>query len=84
MPKKFKVRMGCTVPSPLTWPLTKKSDGTKEFAMTESMDGCNVLPETQFVGTRLRVDTTQVLSVGDSFPLGELPERGKSLTSNRP
>ena len=25
------------------------------------MDGCNVLPETQFVGTRLRVDTTRVL-----------------------
>ena len=33
------------------------------------MDGCNVLPETQFVGTRLRVDTTRVLSVGVTFPL---------------
>ena len=32
------------------------------------MDGCNVLPETQFVGTRLRMDTTQVLSVGGSLP----------------
>ena len=32
------------------------------------MDGCNVLPETQFVGTRLRVDTTRVLSVGGSLP----------------
>ena len=32
------------------------------------MDGCNVLPETQFVGTRLRVDTTRVLSVGGSPP----------------
>ena len=32
------------------------------------MDGCNVLPETQFVGTRLRVDTTRVLYVGGSFP----------------
>ena len=31
------------------------------------MNGCNVLPETQFVGTRLRVDTTQVLSVGGSI-----------------
>ena len=32
------------------------------------MDGCNVLPETQFFGTRLRMDTTQVLSVGGSLP----------------
>ena len=32
------------------------------------MDGCNVLPETKFVGTRLRVDTTRVLSVGGSLP----------------
>ena len=32
------------------------------------MDGCNVLPETQFVGTRLRVDTTRVLSVGGFLP----------------
>ena len=32
------------------------------------MDGCNVLPETQFVGTCLRVDTTRVLSVGCSLP----------------
>ena len=32
------------------------------------MGGCNVLPETQFVWTRLRVDTTWVLSVGGSLP----------------
>ena len=32
------------------------------------MDDCNVLPENQFVGTRLRVDTTRVLSVGGSIP----------------
>ena len=36
--------------------------------MTDSMDGCNVLPETQFVGTRLRVDTTRVLAVGGFLP----------------
>ena len=41
------------------------------------MDGCNVLPKTQFVGTRLHVDTTRVLSVGVSFPLVELPERSE-------
>ena len=35
------------------------------------MDGCNVLPETQFFGNRLRVDTTRVSSVG-----GSLPHRG--------
>ena len=68
VPRKFNVCRGCTVPSPLTWPSTKKSDGTKEFAMTDLMDGCNVLPETQFVGTRLRVDTTWVFSVGGSIP----------------
>ena len=68
MLKKLKVIRGCTVPSPLTWPSTKKSDGTKEFATTDSMDGCNVLPETQFVGTRLRMDTTQVFSVRGSLP----------------
>ena len=32
------------------------------------MDGCNVLSETQFVGTSLRMDTTWVLSVGGSLP----------------
>ena len=32
------------------------------------MDGCNVLPETQFVGTRLRVDTTLFFSVRGSLP----------------
>ena len=65
---KFKVRRGCTVTSPLTCTSTKKSDCTKEFATIDSMHGCNVLLETQFVGTRLRVDTTRVLSVGCSLP----------------
>ena len=32
------------------------------------MDGCNVLPEIQFIGSRLRVDTTRALSVRDSLP----------------
>ena len=32
------------------------------------MDGCNVLPENQFVRTRQRVDTTQALSMGGSLP----------------
>ena len=68
MLKKVKVRRGCTVPSPLTRASTKKSDGTKEFAMTDSMDGYNVLPMTQFIGTRLRVDTTQVFSMRGSLP----------------
>ena len=68
MLKKYKVRRGCTVPIPLTRPPTKKSDGTKEFATTDSMDGCNDLPENQFVGNRLRVDTTRILSVGGYLP----------------
>ena len=42
------------------------------------MDGCNVLPETQFVGTRLRVDTTRVLSVGGNLlPCGAAGERSE-------
>ena len=46
--------------------------------MTDSMDGCNVLPETQFVGTRLRMDTTQVFCGGGSLPpLGAAGERSE-------
>ena len=30
---------GCTVPSPLTWPPTQKSDGTDEFVTTGSVIG---------------------------------------------
>ena len=67
---KLEVRRGCTVPSPLSWPSTKKSDGTKEFATTDSMDCCNVLQETQFVGTRLRVDTHGFICEGFPSPLG--------------
>ena len=71
MLKKLKVRRGCTVPSPLTWPSTNKSDGTKEFATTDSMDGCSVQAESQFVGSRMRVDTTWALSVEFHSPLGD-------------
>ena len=67
--KKLIVRRGCTDPSPLTWPPTKKSDGTIELATTDSMDGCNFLPETQIFGTRLRVGTSLVLYVGVPFHL---------------
>ena len=46
--------------------------------MTKSMDGCYILPETQFVRTRLRVDTTRVLSVGGTItPWGAAGERLK-------
>ena len=42
------------------------------------MDDCCVLLETQFIGTCLHVDTTQVLSVGVSLPskraAREMPE----------
>ena len=49
--------------------------------MTDSMDGCNVLPETQFIGTRLRVDITQVLSVrGSNHPWGAAGERSEFNT----
>ena len=41
------------------------------------MDGCNVLPETQFVGTRLRMDTTQVFCGGFLPPCGAAGERSE-------
>ena len=42
---------------------------------TGSLDGCSVLSETQSVGTRLRVNTTQVSSVGVPPPMGIAIER---------
>ena len=54
--KMLKVRRGCTVPSPLSRPSTTKSNGTEEFATTNSVDGCSVSPETQFIGTHLHVE----------------------------
>ena len=53
---------------------TKKSDGTEGFLMTGSVDGCSVLPETQFADTCLRANTTQVLSVGGFPPTMEAAE----------
>ena len=81
--KEVQSEKGVHCPQPTNLTSTKKSDGTNESATTDSMDSCNVLPESQFIGTRLRVDTTRVLFVGVPFPLGELPERGQSLASNR-
>ena len=57
--KKLNVRKGCTAPTPLTCPNTKKYDGTEKFATTGSVDGCSILPEIQCVGTRLHLDSTQ-------------------------
>ena len=65
------VRRECTISSSLTWTSNKKSDGTEEFAMTGSVDGCKVLLKTQFAGIRLCLDNTLVLSVGGSLtPMG--------------
>ena len=83
MLKKLKLRIWVRSPSEQTWPSTKKSDGKEQFATTGSMDGCSILPETQIVGIRLSGDNTLVLSVGIPFSIGELPEKGQSLTSNR-
>ena len=50
--------------------------GTERFATTGSMDGCSIQLETQFVGTCLCVDTTQVLSMGGFLPpIGAAEER---------
>ena len=81
MTENINMRRGVTVPSPLSWLSTKKSNGTEEFVTSGSL-GSSILPETQFVGTLLHTDTTQVLSAGLPFPLGERPERGQCLTSN--
>ena len=67
---KFKVRRGCTVPNPLTWSSTMKCDGSERIAMTGSVVACSILPETQFAWTHLRIDATQVLSVGVPFSYG--------------
>ena len=64
---KFQREKGVHSPQPTTWPSTKKSDGMEKFVTTGSVDGCSVLPETQFVGTRLRMDATLALYVGGSF-----------------
>ena len=76
MLKMLKSRNARTVPSRLTWPSTIESDGTEEFATTISVNSCSVLPETQFVWTRLRVYTTHVLFEGGSLPpMGATGER---------
>ena len=76
MLRKFRVRRRCLVPRPLTCPSAKKSDCTGMFVTTGSVDGRSVLPETQFVCTRLRIDTTRALSVENSLPpMGAAEER---------
>ena len=48
----------------------------KKLWMTGSVHGGNIPPETQFIETRLRVDTTPVLSIGGSLPnMGAAGER---------
>ena len=82
MLKIFKVRSRCTVPSHIKIVLPLRNPMTEKFAMTGSVDGYSVQPENQFVGTSLRVDTTQVSSEGGSLPLWDLQERDQSLISN--
>ena len=54
----------------------KTSDGPETFATIDSFDGCSVLPEKQFLGTHLRVDTTRLLSLGSFLPpMGAAGER---------
>ena len=68
--KVFKVRRDAQSPVHYLGLPTLKSNGTETLATAGTVDGCSVLPETQLVGTRLRVDTTRVLSVGGPFPNG--------------
>ena len=56
---------------------TKKLYDTKEFSMTNSMDGCYVLPEMQFVGTRLRVPPHRFFCGGFPYPWGAAGERSE-------
>ena len=75
--KKIRVGRECTVPSPLRNPMAQKRLDDR------MVDGCSILLETQLVVIHLPMDTTQVISVGGSLRLWELPERGQILTSNR-
>ena len=54
---------------------TKKSYGTEKFATNGSVDGCSVLTETQFVGTRLCVDTTRFCLLESPSSMGAAGER---------
>ena len=55
-------------PQPTNLTIHQEIRWHKRVCKTDSMDGCNVLPQTQFVGIRLRVDTTRVFFVRGSLP----------------
>ena len=46
MLKNLKARKACTIPSPLTWPYSKKSDDTQMFATTGLAYCCNQVNRT--------------------------------------
>ena len=75
--KNSKVRRGCTVPSPISWPCTKKSHSKEKLATTGSVDGRRVLLETHFVWTHVYMDTAWVLSVGVTFPYGSCQKEAR-------
>ena len=85
--KKVKVRRGFTVCSPITWPFTKKYDGTEKFVMT-SIDhtdqhrgwfqrraGDPVCQDPPAHGHHISFICMGFLQ------LWNMPERGQSLTS---
>ena len=81
MLKKLKVKRGCTVPRPSI----EKSNGSKKLATTGSVDGCNMLPQTQFVEERPEFDIKPPLGAPllaftlcyrvKSFPQGDTSTR---------
>ena len=74
--KNLEVRREGTISSALTWPSIKKLYGAEKFVTISSVHGCSILPWSQFVGTRLCVDTAHLLSVGASLPpIGAAGER---------
>ena len=77
--KKFKVRRVCTVPSPVAWLLTEKSDGSEMFATTGSLDGSNILPVFWYLPAHGH--HTEFIYWGSLTPI-VAAERGQSLTSN--
>ena len=80
---KVKVRRGCTVPRPLTWPSTKKSEGTEKIAMTAQWMVAESCLRPSLSGLACAWTPHGFYLQEVSFPLWELPERGQSLTSNR-
>ena len=81
--RKFRVRKGYTVSSPLTWPSTEKSNGTDKFACPAQWMAAASCRRPISSGSACTWRRHRFYLSRVSNPLWELPERCQSLTSNR-